>query len=165
PAACPLVVGLGICAGVATGLWLSTSGPLGTNRQMIGIFTGASILFLAGLIDDVRTLPPVAKLAAQLGGAAIVMSTGTTVQLFHNKWVAIPLGVIWLVGMTNAFNLLDNMDGLAGSLAVISAAFFASSAALQSSTRLVLALSIALALAVAGFLPFNLRPGRRALAW
>jgi UDP-GlcNAc:undecaprenyl-phosphate GlcNAc-1-phosphate transferase len=67
--------------------------------------------------------------------------------------------------MTNAFNLLDNMDGLAGSLAVIAAGFFAADAALQHSTRLVLDVSLALALAVLGFLPFNLRPGKRALAW
>jgi UDP-GlcNAc:undecaprenyl-phosphate GlcNAc-1-phosphate transferase len=83
----------------------------------------------------------------------------------HSPWLAIPIGLLWLVGMTNAFNLLDNMDGLAGSLAVISAAFFASAAALQSGSRLVLVMSLALACAVVGFLPFNLRPGRPALAW
>ena len=164
-AATPLVGGVGIYAGLSVGILLSLLGPLGADRQLIGIFAGASLLFLAGLIDDVRTLPPVAKLAAQLGGAAIVLSTGTTVELFHNRWVAIPIGVIWLVGMTNAFNLLDNMDGLAGSLAVIAAGFFACSAAIQGGQPLVLVLSVALALAVAGFLPFNLRPGRRALAW
>src|SRR5262249_50818362 len=63
------------------------------------------------------------------------------------------------------FNLLDNMDGLAGSLAVIAAGFFALSAWIQGGQQLVLALSVALAFAVVGFLPFNLRPGRRALAW
>ena len=164
-AATPLVGGVGIYAGFTVGLWLCVLGPLGADRRLLGIFAGASLLFLAGLIDDVRTLPPVAKLAAQLGGAAIVLSTGTTVQLVHNKWIAIPLGVIWLVGMTNAFNLLDNMDGLAGSLAVIAAVFFASSAAILGGADLVLVLSVSLALAVLGFLPFNLRPGRPALAW
>ncbi len=164
-AATPLVGGVGIYAGFTVGLWLCVLGPLGADRRLLGIFAGASLLFVAGLIDDVRTLPPIAKLAAQLGGAAIVLSTGTTVELFHNKWIAIPLGVIWLVGMTNAFNLLDNMDGLAGSLAVIAAGFFASSAAIQGGAALVLVLSVSLALAVLGFLPFNLRPGRPALAW
>jgi UDP-GlcNAc:undecaprenyl-phosphate GlcNAc-1-phosphate transferase len=67
--------------------------------------------------------------------------------------------------MTNAFNLLDNMDGLAGSLAVIAAGFFAAAAALHHSSDLVLSVSLALALAVAAFLPFNLRPGRSAIAW
>jgi UDP-GlcNAc:undecaprenyl-phosphate GlcNAc-1-phosphate transferase len=164
-AATPLVGGVGIYAGLTVGLMLSLLGPLGADRPLIGIFAGASLLFLAGLIDDIRTLPPLAKLAAQLTGAAIVLSTGTTVELFHEKWIAIPLGVTWLVGMTNAFNLLDNMDGLAGSLAVIAAGFFAASAWIQGGQPLVLVLSVSLALAVAGFLPFNLRPGRRALAW
>src|SRR6185312_11519851 len=108
---------------------------------------------------------PLPKLAAQLGAAAIVLSTGTSVQIVHTHWIGIPLGVLWLVGMTNAFNLLDNMDGLAGSLAVIAAVFFALSAAIQGDATLVLVMSLALAGAVAGFLPFNLRPGRRALTW
>ncbi len=165
-AATPLVGGLGIYIGLSTGLWLAVLvGPLEASKQLIGIFAGASLLFLAGLVDDLRSLPPLAKLTAQLAGAAIVLSTGTSVQIVHSHWVAVPLGVLWLVGMTNAFNLLDNMDGLAGSLAVISAAFFASSSAIQGGTQLVLVTSLALALAVGGFLPFNLRPGRQALTW
>jgi UDP-GlcNAc:undecaprenyl-phosphate GlcNAc-1-phosphate transferase len=161
----PLVGGIGIYVGLFAGVWLATLGPLHVDKQLLGILAGATLLFVAGLADDVWTLPPLAKLAAQFGGAAIVLSTGTSVQIVHAKWIAIPLGLLWLVAMTNAFNLLDNMDGLAGSLAVIAAAFFAADAALQHSTRLVLDLSLALALAVLGFLPFNLRPGKRALAW
>jgi UDP-GlcNAc:undecaprenyl-phosphate GlcNAc-1-phosphate transferase len=162
----PLVGGIAIYVGLSTGLWLAVLvGPLAASEQLVGIFGGASLLFLAGLIDDLRSLPPVAKIAAQLGGAAIVMSTGTSVELVGNRWIAIPIGVVWLVGMTNAFNLLDNMDGLAGSLAVISAGFFASASAIQGGSQLVLVTATALGLAVAGFLPFNLRPGRRALTW
>ncbi|HEY5295795.1 MAG TPA: NAD-binding protein [Gaiellaceae bacterium] len=165
-AATPLVGGVAIYAGLSVGLWLAVLvGPLEASRQLVGIFAGASLLFFAGLIDDIRTLPPLAKLAAQLAGAAIVLSTGTSVEIVHSHWLTIPIGVLWLVGMTNAFNLLDNMDGLAGSLALISAVFFASAAAIQGGGRLVLVMSLALALAVGGFLPFNLRPGRRALAW
>jgi UDP-GlcNAc:undecaprenyl-phosphate GlcNAc-1-phosphate transferase len=165
-ASTPLVGGVAIYLGLAAGVWLAVAvGSLGTSRQLVGIFAGASLLFLAGLVDDVWTLPPIAKLGAQLAGAAIVLSTGTSVQIVDAKWIAIPLGVLWLVGMTNAFNLLDNMDGLAGSLAVISAGFFATSAAVQHGPTLVLVLSLALALAVAGFLPFNLRPGKSALTW
>jgi UDP-GlcNAc:undecaprenyl-phosphate GlcNAc-1-phosphate transferase len=162
----PLVGGAGIYLGLSVGLWLAVLvGPLTASEQLLGIYTGASILFLAGLLDDIRTLPPLAKLAVQLAAAGLVLATGTGVEIVHNPWLTIPLGLLWLVGMTNAFNLLDNMDGLAGSLAVISAAFFASAAALQSGSRLVLVMSLALACAVAGFLPFNLRPGRSALAW
>ncbi len=157
---------MAIYLGLSAGLWLAVAvGELSASRQLVGIFAGASLLFLAGLIDDVWTLPPIAKLATQLGGAAIVLSTGTAVQIVSADWIAIPIGVLWLVGMTNAFNLLDNMDGLAGSLAVISAGFFAISAAVQHGPTLVLVVALALALAVGGFLPFNLRPGKSALTW
>jgi UDP-GlcNAc:undecaprenyl-phosphate/decaprenyl-phosphate GlcNAc-1-phosphate transferase len=162
----PLIGGIGIYLGFALAIWLAVlAGPLTVSTQLIGIFAAGSLLFVAGLVDDLWSMPPVLKLLAQLGGAAIVMTTGTTVQIVHTPLVAIPLGVLWLVGMTNAFNLLDNMDGLAGSLAVISAGFFASAAALHHSSKLVLCVSLALALAVAAFLPFNLRPGRSAIAW
>jgi UDP-GlcNAc:undecaprenyl-phosphate GlcNAc-1-phosphate transferase len=162
----PLIGGVGIYLGFTVGIWLAVLlGPLTASTQLVGIYAGASLLFLAGLVDDLWSLPPAVKLLAQVGAAVIVMSTGTSVQIVDAPIVAIPLGLLWLVGMTNAFNLLDNMDGLAGSLAVISAAFFASAAALHHSSDLVLCVSLSLALAVAAFLPFNLRPGRSAVAW
>jgi UDP-GlcNAc:undecaprenyl-phosphate GlcNAc-1-phosphate transferase len=162
----PLIGGVGIYLGFTVGIWLAVKlGPLTASTQLVGIYAGASLLFLAGLVDDLWSLPPAVKLLAQVGAAVIVMSTGTSVQIVDAPIVAIPLGLLWLVGMTNAFNLLDNMDGLAGSLAVISAAFFASAAALHHSSDLVLCVSLSLALAVAAFLPFNLRPGRSAVAW
>jgi UDP-GlcNAc:undecaprenyl-phosphate/decaprenyl-phosphate GlcNAc-1-phosphate transferase len=165
-AATPLVGGVGIYIGLSVGVWLAVLlGPLEANNQLVGIMAGATLLFLAGLVDDVFTLPPLGKIAAQLGGAGIVLATGTSVEIIGTPWIAIPLGVLWVVAMTNAFNLLDNMDGLAGSLAVIAAGFFAADAAIQHSTRLVLDLSVALAFALLGFLPYNLRPGKRALVW
>ena len=66
-------------------------------------------------------------------------------QIVHAKWIAIPLGVLWLVGMTNAFNLLDNMDGLAATLAGIAALFFAIDALTVHHNDAVLALSLAIA--------------------
>ena len=165
-AATPLLGGIAIYVGVSAGLWLAiVVGPLRAKEQIIGIFAAATLVFVAGLVDDIWTLSARWKLAAQLAGAAIVLSTGTTVQLVHVKVIAIAIGVFWLVGMTNAFNLLDNMDGLAASLAAISAGFFAIAAAWYQPSRLVLVLSLALAAALAGFLPFNLRPGKRALSW
>jgi len=138
--ATPLVGGIAIYAGVAAGIWLAVAvGPLSGSEQW--------------------------KLAAQIMGAAIVLSTGTTVQMIDSKWIAIPIGLLWIVGMTNAFNLLDNMDGLAASLAVVATFFFAIAAVWYQPSRMVLVMSIALAFALLAFLPFNLRPGRRALAW
>ncbi len=82
-----------------------------------------------------RSLPPLVKLASQLAAAIVVLSTGTSVEIVKAHWIGIPIGIVWLIGMTNAFNLLDNMDGLAGSLAVIASVFFACDAWLQHETR------------------------------
>jgi UDP-GlcNAc:undecaprenyl-phosphate GlcNAc-1-phosphate transferase len=72
------------------------------------------------------------------------------------------VALLWLVGLTNAFNLLDNMDGLAATLAGIAAAFFAVDAVTMHKNHVVLVLALALALACAGFLPFNLRRAKAA---
>ena len=165
-AATPLVGGVAIYLGLSAGLWLAVvSGPLHASEQITGLFAGATIVFLAGLADDLWTLRARWKLLAQIGAAAVVLSTGTRIDLVHARWVAIPLGLVWLVGMTNAFNLLDNMDGLAASLAAISAGFFAIAGEWYQPSRLVFVLSVSLGLALLGFLPYNLRPGRRAVAW
>ena len=79
--------------------------------------------------------------------------------------LAAVLGVLWLVGMTNAFNLLDNMDGLAGTLALIAATFFAIDAVTVHEERLLLVLSLASRSPCLGFLIFNFRPGKPALVF
>jgi len=164
--ATPLLGGIAIYAGVTAGIWLTVwLGPLEVTEQLVGLFLGATLLFVAGLIDDLWSLSAKWKLAAQITGAAIVLSTGTTVQLVNSEWIGIPIGLLWIVGMTNAFNLLDNMDGLAASLAAIAALFFAAAAKWYQPVELVLVMSLALAAALIAFLPFNLRPGRRALVW
>jgi len=94
-----------------------------------------------------------------------VISNGLTVEIIKNDWIAVPIAVLWLVGMTNAFNLLDNMDGIAATLAGIACAFFAIDAVTVHSDRLVLVLSLSVALACAGFLPFNVRLRGPALAF
>ena len=102
------------------------------------------------------------KLAAQFGAAAIVIGSGLRVELFTNDIVAVVVAVVWLVGITNAFNLLDNMDGLAAALATIACAYFAIDAATAHPNDLVLILALSLGFACLGFLPFNLRLGRNA---
>jgi UDP-GlcNAc:undecaprenyl-phosphate GlcNAc-1-phosphate transferase len=72
------------------------------------------------------------------------------------------IGILWLVGMTNAFNLLDNMDGLAATLAAIACAFFAIDAYTVDPSRLAALVSLALCLGCVGFLPYNLRLNRPA---
>ncbi len=114
------------------------AGALDASWELFGILTGCLILFAAGLVDDLRTLSPPVKIGAQLAAAAVVLSTGLKVQLVSNPVLGIAIALVWLVGMTNAFNLLDNMDGLAATLAAIGAFAFAIDAVTQHPNDLVL---------------------------
>jgi UDP-GlcNAc:undecaprenyl-phosphate/decaprenyl-phosphate GlcNAc-1-phosphate transferase len=161
--ATPALGGVGIFAGFAAAVLLAVAaGAVGGSSELFGVLGGAAIVFGAGLVDDLRSLPPLAKLAAQIGAAAAVLASGLRVEIVSNGVLAAALGVLWLVGMTNAFNLLDNMDGLAGTLAVVAATFFAIDAVYLHKEHILLVLSLSLGLAALGFLPFNLRPRRPA---
>jgi UDP-GlcNAc:undecaprenyl-phosphate/decaprenyl-phosphate GlcNAc-1-phosphate transferase len=157
--ATPLLGGVGIFAGflAAVGLSLATHASPAT-KELAGILAGCAILFLAGLVDDVFSLPPLVKVGAQVLAAASVLVGGLSMQLIGNDVVADLVAGLWLVGMTNAFNLLDNMDGLAATLAGIAAAFFAVDAVTEHPNHTVLVLALAVVVSCAGFLPFNLRP-------
>jgi UDP-GlcNAc:undecaprenyl-phosphate/decaprenyl-phosphate GlcNAc-1-phosphate transferase len=160
----PMLGGIGIFAGLLTGFWVAVAaGAAPASRELVAILGGCTILFVAGLLDDLFSLGPLLKLGAQLAAAGLVIGNGLTISgLISNNFLAGTVALLWLVGMTNAFNLLDNMDGLAATLAGIAAVFFAIDAVTVHENEAVLALALALAFACAGFLPFNLRPKRSA---
>jgi UDP-GlcNAc:undecaprenyl-phosphate GlcNAc-1-phosphate transferase len=161
--ATPLFGGVGIATGLLTGVLLAlAAGVIEPTWLLAGIVAGCGLVFVAGLLDDVRHLSPVAKLAAQFGAAAIAIAAGLRVELVSNDVLGVAIALVWLVGITNAFNLLDNMDGLAATLATVACAYFAIDASTVHENDLVLVLSLSLAFACIGFLPFNLRPGDRA---
>ena len=159
----PVFGGVGIFLGLVAGVGAAVAvGATDASSELLGILAGCAILFVAGFVDDVYTLKPIAKLAAQFAAAGVVLASGLTVEIVGNNVLATVLGLVWLVGITNAFNLLDNMDGLAASLATVSCAVFAVAALDQDSGELALVVALALGGACLGFLPFNLRPGRSA---
>ena len=159
----PTFGGVGIYAGFVGGVLLALGvGGLEWSGELAGILAGTTIVFVAGLVDDLRHLSPVAKLAAQITAAVVVLASGLNVEIVGNDVLAWAIGLLWLVGITNAFNLLDNMDGLAATLALVACGYFAIDAATEHPNDTVLVLALALGLACAGFLPFNLRPNRRA---
>jgi UDP-GlcNAc:undecaprenyl-phosphate GlcNAc-1-phosphate transferase len=163
PHATPTFGGVGIFLGLAGGIGAALAvGGFQGREELLGVLGGAALLFVAGLVDDVYALPAWLKLGAQFGAAAIVLATGLSVEIVGNNVLAAAIGVLWLVGMTNAFNLLDNMDGLAGTLALIAATFFAIDSVTVHEERLLLVLSLALACTTLGSLPFNSPPGRAA---
>jgi len=117
----------------------------------------ASLLFVVGLVDDAVQLPPLPKLAAQVAAAAFVVAHGLRLP-----WTASPLldgavTIVWLVGITNALNLLDNMDGLAGGIAAIGAVFLTVTFALGDELPRA-QMTMLLCGAVLGFLVYNVNP-------
>ena len=123
---------------------------------LLGCAVGLSVM---GLIDDLRGLPPLLRLVIQIGAALAIWATGVGVDLFEISAFDAALTVFWIVGVTNAFNLLDNMDGLSAGTAAIASGFFFILAAMNGQL-LVAALSIALCGCALGFLRSNVHPAR-----
>lgn len=126
-------------------------------NQVAGILLGATLVSFMGLLDDRRGLGPLTKLAGQLLAAGILVLTGVRINVLPWAELNIALTLLWMVGITNAMNLLDNMDGLSGGIAAIAAVFFLLFAAM-SKQYLVGALAAALVGGCVGFLMYNLNP-------
>lgn len=129
------------------------------NKDMLGLFIGATFLFIVGLLDDKIGFRPYTKLFLQIVAACIAIFFGDTVGLHINKLLAIPLSLIWIIGVTNSFNLLDNIDGLAAGIAVISSLMIFFSSVIFANNILG-TFSLLLAGAALGFLPYNLNPAK-----
>jgi UDP-GlcNAc:undecaprenyl-phosphate/decaprenyl-phosphate GlcNAc-1-phosphate transferase len=125
-------------------------------NQVVGIFVGATLMSFMGVADDHWGLGSYVKLGGQLLAAGILIYTGVQVRIFGG-WLDVAVTILWVVGITNAFNLLDNMDGLSGGVAMIASTHFLLLAAM-SDQYLVGALAAALAGACAGFLFYNWNP-------
>jgi UDP-GlcNAc:undecaprenyl-phosphate/decaprenyl-phosphate GlcNAc-1-phosphate transferase len=122
------------------------------------ILIAATVLFGVGIVDDIRQLKPYVKLVMQVVAASIVVFGGLRLPgMIWTSWGADFLTIFWLVAITNAINLLDNMDGLAGGISLIACAFLAITFLVNGHTTEA-ALPLILAGAIAGFLRFNFNP-------
>lgn len=119
----------------------------------------AGLVSLLGFVDDRLQLPPMAKLAGQAAAAAVVITSGTTLHWTPSPWVNVIITALWIIGITNAFNLIDNMDGLCAGVAAIVAASGAALSLLQQDGQRTLPLTI-VAAACLGFLIFNHKPAK-----
>lgn len=117
---------------------------------------GAVMISLVGVYDDIRGLRPSSKLIAQIIAALLPVSFGLTIPVFH-PLVAFWIVVFWIVGITNAFNLLDNMDGLAAGIAAIASAILGLHA-YQAGDVPLTAAAAAVSGAAIGFLFYNFQP-------
>ncbi len=125
--------------------------------QMVSIIVGATWVSFLGLWDDRVGLRASVKLAGQILGAFFLLLSGVSVELLPLPVLNWGITLLWIVGITNALNLLDNMDGLSSGVAAIASGFFLLLAALNGQ-YLVGALSAALLGASLGFLLYNFNP-------
>ncbi len=130
------------------------------DREVLGLLLGGTLVLILGLIDDLGFLSPQVKLAGQLLAAFVLVKSGIRIQIvFLPDWIEIPLSVLWIVGITNAFNMIDIMDGLASGVACICALILFYVAVLNE--RPVIAImAVSLAGALAAFLRYNFAPAR-----
>jgi UDP-GlcNAc:undecaprenyl-phosphate GlcNAc-1-phosphate transferase len=121
------------------------------------ILVGATWLALVGLLDDRLDLSPRIKFPAQFVAALLVMLVGIRVDLFNGSPIDWLISLVWLVGIINATNFLDNMDGLAAGISAIVAAFMFI-LAISQGQQLVSILAAALCGSAIGFLFYNFNP-------
>ncbi len=122
------------------------------------LLPAALVIFLTGLIDDIWGLKPSQKLLGQCIAAVLAVSFGARLSFMHlPPWACFVLSLIWLVGCTNAFNLIDGMDGLATGIALIAVISTIVVALISGNRGLALA-AVPLAGALLAFLPYNFNP-------
>ncbi|HZK44071.1 MAG TPA: MraY family glycosyltransferase [Syntrophomonadaceae bacterium] len=137
------------------------------SGPFIGVMIGATIIFAVGIIDDIYELSAWVKLIGQIIAASIAIYFGVMVHFVTNPFdgllnlgfLSIPVTLIWIVGVTNAINLIDGLDGLAGGVSVIAAATMGVISLLQGQPAVALAALILVA-AILGFLPYNFHPAK-----
>jgi UDP-GlcNAc:undecaprenyl-phosphate GlcNAc-1-phosphate transferase len=152
----PYLGGLAIMGAVFAGVVAGAFG-LSPNTRFAAILLLAVGLGLVGLADDARPLTARLRLTLQFGAAASAVLLGTRLELTGNAFVDAAVTVVWIVGVTNAFNLLDNMDGLSASIATTSAMGMVFLAVVAGFPMLAVT-AAAVVGATFGYLAYNLRP-------
>ena len=130
------------------------------DQQVLAIMLGGTLIVLLGFLDDLGNLRPTTKLLGQALAVLIVMKAGVAIKIvFLPPVVTYPLSFLWLMGMTNAFNIIDIMDGLSSGVAAI-ACIFLFIVAVSSGQTGVAIMILSLMGALLGFLRYNFQPAR-----
>jgi UDP-GlcNAc:undecaprenyl-phosphate GlcNAc-1-phosphate transferase len=157
----PIFGGIAIWAGFAGAMLLlryTTNFPTGTLYNLRSLLLGGTLVFLLGLADDLRRpqgLGYKPKFLIQFLATALLVLFGLRIHFIHPTWLAAGVTLVWVVGVTNAMNIIDIMDGLAASQAAIAATGFLI-VSLPSQEHYVRFAAAAVAGAACGFLPWNL---------
>ena len=139
------------------------------NNYTVGLLIGGTVIMLVGFLDDVFGLSPKLKLLGQLIAALILIAFGYRVQFITHPWGAgslidleyftIPFTLLWIIGVTNAVNLIDGLDGLAAGTSAIAAITMAL-VAWSNNQGAAASLALILAASTIGFLRYNFHPAR-----
>ena len=174
----PRIGGIAVYLGFAFALFSSIGYLINSNylrdlkqvHDLVGLIFGATLILMVGIWDDVMGMSPRMKLAAQAIVATISMLYGFQIPFvrdpFHHSalvylplWASIPLTLVWYLGMMNAINFIDGLDGLLSGLAVISGTFLLVINLTLGHPEIALILA-ALVGGALGFLPYNFNPAK-----
>ncbi len=137
------------------------------SPEVVAILAGSSLLFVIGIIDDIKDVKAGVKLIAQLAAVGCVMFQGVVLRVLPESLGILAdisnggLTILWILGITNAFNFFDGMDGMASGLGVI-IAFFLGVVAFQTDQPFLGWIAVAVMGSCLGFLPYNLLKNERA---
>lgn len=163
--AMPRFGGMAIYIGTVTSMLIF----LPFSTQLMGVIAGGTLIFLVGIIDDLRNLPAKVKLVCQILCAFILFQFSVKISFIGNPFgegyyffpwiVSLLVTVVWIVGITNTINLIDGLDGLAGGVAFIASIAIAYTAFIGNNPTACMAM-LAIAGGALGFLPFNFNPAK-----
>ena len=127
------------------------------HGKLLAVLGGTTLMFVTGVVDDLRPLSPRVKLTCQILATLPLLAVGIAIHGFLPAPLGWLLTALWVVGLTNSFNLLDNMDGLSASVALVICLVLAL-AALQGGQFWIPALFLCLAGTLGGYLCYNFHP-------
>lgn len=139
------------------------------GQKLIGLFLGILIITIIGILDDTKTLKPLQKLIGQVLAALVVIAFGTKIEQITIPFLyqvglsdafSVILTLLWIVGITNAINLIDGLDGLSSGITLIACISLLIIFCLNGSPLIAIILITALIGALVGFLPFNFAPAK-----
>lgn len=141
-------------------LLLPNSGQ-GFNLQIVGILIAATLAFLMGLADDAFNTQPLLKFLTQIFCALILIFSGHSIIIFQNEFINYVVTVLWVVGIMNSINMLDNMDGITTIISILACFFMvAVNVSLFNTTGYSSILNLGIMGALCGFLVYNFHPSK-----
>ncbi len=133
----------------------------GFNLQMVGVLMAATLAFLMGLADDAFNTQPLLKFLTQVFCALIIIFSGHSISVFQNQLLNYMLTIIWVVGIMNSINMLDNMDGIAAIASMCACLFMVTvNIALFHTGSYATMLNLGVLGALCGFLVYNFHPSK-----